>query len=95
MFDTLLGHIPLIMICISSLISLMQEQVKKFSLLGLKTKHVGEGQGKDSIERVAKGQCQLVYISPELLLENLYWRKVLRSEVYQKNLINVCFVLQE
>ena len=40
-----------------------------------------------------EGQAQLVYISPEQLLGNLLWREMLRSEVYQRNL--VAFVIDE
>ena len=36
-----------------------------------------------------KERCQLVFVSPELLLCNRRCREMLRSEVYRKNLIGV------
>ena len=33
---------------------------------------------------IFKGRYQLVLISPELLMTNLYWREMMRTEVYQK-----------
>ena len=35
---------------------------------------------------VIKGEYQLVYISPELLMVNLKWREMLRSTIYQTKL---------
>ena len=35
---------------------------------------------------VLKGEYQLVYISPELLMVNLKWREMLRSVVFQTKL---------
>ena len=36
--------------------------------------------------RVRVCQAQLVYISPEQLLQNLQWQEMLHSDVYQHNL---------
>ena len=42
---------------------------------------------------VLKGHYQLVYITPELLLESGMWRKMLTGDVYKKRL--VAFVVDE
>ena len=38
---------------------------------------------------VLKGQYQLLFIRPELLIMKLQWREMLRSEVYQQNLVGL------
>ena len=38
---------------------------------------------------VCTGQYQMVLISPELLVENRYWRKMLTSAVYTTRLIAI------
>ena len=40
-------------------------------------------------DAVFKGQYQLVFISPESLIRNLRWREMLRSDVYQQNLVGL------
>ena len=42
---------------------------------------------------VLKGHYQLVYVTPELLLESSMWRKMLTGDVYKKRL--VAFVVDE
>ena len=49
----------------------------------------GETDGQDFKLRVCGGQYQLVFITPELLLENLYWRHP------QHNISLKAFVIDE
>ena len=88
-FDDWLGRPPStsIVICVSPLLSLMQDQKGKFTPRGLVTEFVGEGQSRLQLEKVDAGLCQLVYISPESLLYNQHWRELLRTTVYQRNLV--------
>ena len=66
----------------------MLDQHAKFSLKGLKTDFVGEGQSDPMAEhRVCTGVSQLVFISPESLLTR-YWKMLLR-QVYKNNLVTV------
>ncbi len=66
----------------------MIDQHLKFSPCGLKTEFVGEAQVNKEIEwMVIKGKVQLVYISPESLINNIRYRKMLLTEVYQKHLV--------
>ena len=46
-----------------------------------------------TLERVLNGEIALIYISPESLLANVKYREMLRSPVYQSNLVG--FVVDE
>ena len=61
---------------------------------GLSTVYVsGDLSDKTIKDDIFKGRYQLVLISPELLMTNLYWREMMRTDVYQKQL--VAFVVDE
>ena len=73
------------MIIITPLISLMLDQKEKFVQKGLKVDFVGQAQhNEQALEAVINGQIQLVYISPESLLENKRYQNMLSSKVYQE-----------
>lgn len=79
------GSIGNIVICVSPLTSLMMDQCTKFSSSGLSTTFVGEAQTDLSERRkVLQGEIQLVYITPENLLENVVYREMLLSKRYFK-----------
>ena len=60
----------------------------KFSERGLKCAYMGEDQDDPAVKAaVIAGDCQRVYMSPELLLCVLHWREMFQSGVYQKNLV--------
>ena len=44
-------------------------------------------------EKVIRGEVQIVFVGPELLLLNAKWRQMLRTPVYKSNL--VAFVVDE
>ena len=44
-------------------------------------------------ERVLRGEVQIIFIGPEMLMQNTTWREMLRTPVYQSNL--VAFVIDE
>ena len=68
----------------------MMEQRAVFSHRGLSVEFVGELQHElQSMQRVKEGEVQLLYISPESILRNLQWRKMLLSDTYQANLVAV------
>ena len=57
------------------------------STKGLATAYVSaDSSDKKMKDGIIKGEYQLVYISPELLMVNLKWREMLRSAVYQSKL---------
>ena len=64
-----------------------------YSAKGLAAAHV-TGDTTDEVKvRVRRGEFQLVYITPELLLCNSGWRKMLIGECYTEHL--VAFVVDE
>ena len=70
------------------------DQRQKIANRGLSVEFVGEAQTDDgAIRRVLNGDIQLVYISPESLLENrLYWG-MFQKAAYQDKMI--AFVVDE
>ena len=48
---------------------------------------------KGQQETVLRGEAQIVFIGPELLLKNATWREMLRTPIYRTNL--VAFVIDE
>ena len=76
-----------IVIVISPLISLMQDQTEYLRSLNIKAAFIGE----DKLENLSieKGECSVVYSSPESLLGNGRWRNMLSSSIYQKNLVGI------
>ena len=38
-------------------------------------------------EGIHGGEYQLMLISPESIISNLYWREMLQTQVYQQNLV--------
>ena len=91
-FDDLRGEKNTsIVVCVSPLTSLMIDQRKKYTPSGLAAEFVG-GVQEDSgvLDKIEKGCYQLVYISPESLLRENRWREMLRSDVYQKNMVAFC-----
>jgi len=73
---------------VTPLISLMLDQKEKFMQKGLKVDFVGEAQhNEQALEAVINGQVQLIYISPESLLENKRYRNMLTSKIYQEKMV--------
>ena len=66
----------------------MMDQQAKYSITGLKVEFVGEAQTDLACKKkVLKGEVQLVYITPENIIENKVYREMLLSSVYQENLV--------
>ena len=76
-----------IAVCICPLTAIMVDQQKKFVMKGIKVEFVGEAQtDQAAISRVLKGDLQLLYISPENILNNKTYRMMLLSERYAEKL---------
>ena len=74
--------------CISPLTSLMSDQKAKYSPRGLVVDFVGEAQTDASCKgRVLKGEVQLVFITPENIIDNRTYRDMLLLPVYQEKLV--------
>ena len=78
-----------IVVIISPLLSLMQDQVKKLSSLGLNATYVGPDQDPSILQKIKQGNFTYVYISPESTLATERWRNTLDSQIYQERLIGV------
>ena len=76
-----------VIIIISPLVSLMEDQTSYLRKCGISACSIGEDKVFDM--RIEKGECCVVFSSPESLLGNGRWRSMLSSDVYQKNLIGI------
>ena len=78
-----------IVVCVSPLVSLMMDQVSKYSSKGLTTQFLGEDRKTilSSVECWKVNIMQLVFISPEALLRNKQWKQMLSTSPYRENLV--------
>ena len=69
----------------------MEDQVAKASGLGLKCVYLSQEDrcNDELVQAVLAGEYQIIFLSPEVLLTELRWREMLRTEVYQNNLVGV------
>ena len=66
----------------------MMEQQQKFVERGIKAEFVGEAQVDPAVvNRVLQGNLELLYISPENLLNNRKFRSMLITPNYAENMI--------
>ena len=77
------GHIVVV---VSPLISLMEDQVSRLNELGLKAVNISGLVEEDKRTLVESGGYSLVYGSPEAWLKNERWRSMLVNPVYKKKL---------
>ena len=81
------GHNGSIVVIVTPLIALMMDQKRHFQQKGVCVEFVGEAQNDESaIAAVLNGEIQLVYISPESLLNNKRFRLMLLKDVFQEKL---------
>ena len=76
-----------IIIVISPLASLMEDQTIFLRNLNIKAGSIGDD--KSVNVKVEKGECSIVFSSPESLLGNGRWRNMLSSDTYKENLIGI------
>lgn len=77
----------LIVPIISPLVSLMLDQVCPLKSLGISAEIIGDEQNCEQARKyVERGQCQIVYSSPEAFLSSKRWRAMLSSDAYKKGL---------
>lgn len=79
----------------TQLIPIMKEKVSKLNEKKLPAVHVSSEMEESAEDAILKGKYGVVYISQEQFLRQVQWREMLLSEVYQKNLHVVCFVVDE
>ena len=63
-------------------------QVSSFTARDLKAAFVSaEDCDREVTKGIYGGEYQLMLISPESIISNLSWREMLRTQVYQQNLV--------
>ena len=66
----------------------MMDQSNKFVLKGMTAEFIGETQDDpDAVKRVLNGSVQLVFISPESLINNQLYRNMLLSSRYKQRMV--------
>ena len=80
------NHICIVLV-VSPLSSLMEDQVSTFHKKGLSCVALHCGENQAIMYRVISGEFQIVYLSPETLLQDLRVREMFRSDVYMDNLV--------
>ncbi len=86
-FVSPLSHGKSIALVISPLSSLMQDQVRYLKSIGISAEFIGEEQTSEVANRlVERGECQIVFGSPEAFLHSKRWRAVINSDVYKERL---------
>ena len=89
-FDCLKGCKGSIVCIVSPLVALMRDLKAKFVPRGVSAEFLGELQtDAQAITRVTRGEHQLVFVSPESILDNVELRTMLYSTVYKESLVAV------
>ena len=80
---------------VSPLIALMKDQSNFFIKKGISSGFMSdiESINKDMRRKIRKGECQIVFISPEALFLDTEWRRMLSSDLYRTNLLG--FIVDE
>ena len=80
-----------IIVVISPLIALMEDQVASIISLGISAVHVSDRPSLDSITKhgIQHGDYQIIFLSPEALFCTMEWRRVLSTEHYKVNLVGL------
>ena len=77
-----------IVLVVSPLIALMQDQVRAMNERGVRAVYPGMAD-EELAESVCSGSFQLVYLSPESLLTDGRWRDMLQNPIYQERLVGL------
>ncbi len=80
-----------IVIVVSPLQSLMEDQSTSFNRRGVKCAYICEknSMNKNVIDEIHRGEYQILLLSPESMLTDLSWREMFRTTVYQENLVGI------
>ena len=74
-----------VVLVITPLTAIMQEQCDFLNTLGIKAAMIGKDKDKD-IEKL-EGNTTYVFTSPETIVGQLKWRNMVKSRVYQERLV--------
>ena len=67
----------------------MLDQTQIFNAKGIEAIYAGDELDEKSMDSVKSGKYALVFISPEAIIGRCMWREMLRSQIYQENLVAV------
>ena len=88
MFDDVNKSAGRIVVVVSPLVSLMDNQVKILTDLGLSAISISSQEELD-VTKIEKGEYSIVFGSPEAWLRNDRWRRMLDNHVYSNKLCAV------
>ena len=74
------------MLVVSPLIALMKEQVLRMEERCVTSLYSGDMDDRKR-SKVCQGEYQLIFITPESLLDSVFWHDILRSPVYKTNVV--------
>ena len=65
----------------------MQDQVRYLKSVAIKAEFIGDEQeSKEAKQQLERGECQIVYGSPEAFLSTTRWWAMLSKDAYKKRL---------
>ncbi|XP_074641205.1 ATP-dependent DNA helicase RecQ-like [Tubulanus polymorphus] len=76
-----------IVIIVSPLISIMEEQCKYLKSLGFSASYIGHAEEEN--RKILLGEYQFVFCCPETLLAKSFWRNMVSSALYSERLIAI------
>ena len=88
-FNSLRKSSSSVVVVISPLKALMLDQAQIFNAKGIEAIYAGDELDAKSMDSVKSGKYALVFISPEAIIGGCMWREMLRSQIYQENLVAV------
>ena len=88
-FNSLRKSSSSVVIVISPLKALMLDQTQIFNAKGIEAINARDELDEKSMDSVKSGKYALVFISPEAIIGGCMWREMLRSQIYQENLVAV------
>lgn len=88
-FNSLRKSSSSVVVVISPLKALMLDQTQIFNAKGIEAIYAGDELDAKSMDSVKSGKYALVFISPEAIIGGCMWREMLRSQIYQENLVAV------
>ena len=92
-FDELKTKDGSVVLVVSPLTALIADQVSSLRKLGIKSIHVSKDIGEKEKEALHEGEYQIIFFSPEELLQNELWHDMILSKTYNKALVG--FVVDE
>ena len=95
LFDCLRGHNQptSIIVVVTPLVAIMKEQVSQLQSKQIRAVHVTSALDDTTESDIVNGKFAVVYISPELLMQKVKWRDMLRSKEFQNNMVG--FIIDE